>query len=114
MKEKRKEEKMKEKGETTNVKEIKPIIGCEFFVCEDHKDKTRKDNGYQVVLLAKNKNGYHNMAKLSSHAFVDGFYYVPRIDKKLIEQYKEDIINERKSRKRGKRKNEGKEERGKN
>ncbi|MCH4551778.1 DNA polymerase III subunit alpha [Aestuariibaculum lutulentum] len=81
-----------EKGETTNVKEIKPIIGCEFFVCEDHKDKTRKDNGYQVVLLAKNKNGYHNMAKLSSHAFVDGFYYVPRIDKKLIEQYKEDIM----------------------
>ncbi|MCR8666884.1 DNA polymerase III subunit alpha [Aestuariibaculum sp. M13] len=81
-----------EKGETTNVKEIKPIIGCEFFVCEDHKDKTRKDNGYQVVLLAKNKNGYHNMAKLSSHAFVDGFYYVPRIDKKLIEQYKDDIM----------------------
>ncbi|MBD0830907.1 DNA polymerase III subunit alpha [Aestuariibaculum sediminum] len=81
-----------ENGEDTEVKEIKPIIGCEFFVCEDHKDKTRKDNGYQVVLLAKNKNGYHNMAKLSSHAFVDGFYYVPRIDKKLIEQYKEDII----------------------
>ncbi|WMI66341.1 DNA polymerase III subunit alpha [Aestuariibaculum sp. YM273] len=81
-----------ENGEETDVKEIKPIIGCEFFVCEDHLDKTRKDNGYQVVLLAKNKNGYHNMAKLSSHAFVNGFYYVPRIDKKLIEQYKEDII----------------------
>ncbi|MEY8850008.1 DNA polymerase III subunit alpha [Psychroserpens sp. XS_ASV72] len=80
------------KGESLNLKEIKPIIGCEFFVCEDHTDKTRKDNGYQIVLLAKNKNGYHNLAKLSSHAFVDGFYYLPRIDKKLIQQYKEDVI----------------------
>ncbi|MDX1272158.1 DNA polymerase III subunit alpha [Bizionia paragorgiae] len=79
-------------GETPRVKEIKPIIGCEFFVCEDHLDKSRKDNGYQVVLIAKNKNGYHNLAKLSSHAFVNGFYYVPRIDKKLIEQYKEDLL----------------------
>ncbi|XCF06200.1 DNA polymerase III subunit alpha [Tamlana crocina] len=81
-----------ESGETVTAKEIKPIVGCEFFVCEDHTDKTRKDNGYQIVLLAKNKNGYHNLAKLSSHAFVDGFYYVPRIDKKLIKQYKEDIM----------------------
>ncbi|MBR9913352.1 MAG: DNA polymerase III subunit alpha [Algicola sp.] len=82
----------KEQGEVTTLKEIKPIIGCEFFVCEDHQDKTRKDNGYQIVLLAKNKNGYHNLAKLSSHAFVDGFYYLPRIDKALIEQYREDLI----------------------
>ncbi|WP_136480349.1 DNA polymerase III subunit alpha [Cognatitamlana onchidii] len=81
-----------EKGETTDAKLIKPIVGCEFFVCENHTDKSRKDNGYQVVLIAKNKNGYHNLAKLSSYAFVDGFYYVPRIDKKLIRQYKEDII----------------------
>jgi len=72
--------------------EITPIIGCEFQVCEDHKDKSQKDNGYQIVLLAKNKNGYHNLAKMSSIAFVDGKYYVPRIDKKVIEQYKEDII----------------------
>ncbi|WP_299430321.1 DNA polymerase III subunit alpha [uncultured Maribacter sp.] len=73
-------------------KEIIPIVGCEFQVCEDHKDKTQKDNGYQIVMLAKNKNGYHNLAKMSSIAFVDGKYYVPRIDKKVIEQYKEDII----------------------
>ncbi|WP_417866802.1 DNA polymerase III subunit alpha [Xanthomarina gelatinilytica] len=81
-----------EAGKTPSLKEIKPIIGCEFFVCEDHQDKTRKDNGYQIVLLAKNKKGYHNLAKLSSHAYTDGFYYVPRIDKKLILQYKEDLI----------------------
>ncbi len=71
---------------------IKPIVGCEFNVCEDHLNKSSKDNGYQIVLLAKNKNGYHNLAKMSSIAFIDGFYYVPRIDKKIIEQYKEDVI----------------------
>jgi len=71
---------------------IKPIIGCEFNVCENHKDKSQKDNGYQVVLLAKNKKGYHNLAKMSSIAFVDGFYYVPRIDREIIKKYKEDII----------------------
>jgi DNA polymerase-3 subunit alpha len=71
---------------------LKPIVGCEFFICEDHTDKTKKDNGYQVVLLAKNKRGYHNLAKMSSTAFVDGFYYVPRIDKEIVKQYKEDVI----------------------
>ena len=71
---------------------MKPIVGCEFNVCEDHKNKSVKDNGYQVVLLAKNKNGYHNLAKMSSTAFVDGFYYVPRIDREIIKKYKEDII----------------------
>ena len=71
---------------------IKPIVGCEFFVCQDHTNKNIKDNGYQVVFLAKNKRGYHNLAKMSSKAFVDGFYYVPRIDRSIIEAYKEDII----------------------
>ncbi len=81
-----------EKGETPTSGEIKPILGCEFFVCDNHLDKTRKDNGYQIVLMAKNKKGYHNLAKLSSIAYTKGFYYVPRIDRKLIQQYKEDII----------------------
>ena len=71
---------------------LKAILGCEFFVCEDHLNKSHKDNGYQIVLLAKNKNGYHNLAKMASIAYTDGFYYVPRIDRKIIEQYKEDII----------------------
>ncbi len=81
-----------ENGQQPEGVEMKPIVGCEFFVCENHKDKSRKDNGYQIVLLAKNKNGYHNLAKMSSTAFVDGFYYVPRIDKEVIKQYKEDVI----------------------
>ncbi len=72
--------------------QIKPIVGCEFYVCEDHKDKTRRDDGYQIVFLAKNKNGYHNLAKMSSIAYVEGFYYVPRIDKEVVEQYKDDLI----------------------
>jgi DNA polymerase-3 subunit alpha len=71
---------------------IKPILGCEFFVCEDHLDRSHKDNGYQIVILAKNKKGYHNLAKLSSISHTKGFYYVPRIDKNLIATYKEDLI----------------------
>ncbi len=81
-----------EKGEVLSEHEIMPIMGCEFFVCDDHTNKNVKDYGYQIVLLAKNKKGYHNLAKMSSIAYTEGFYYVPRIDRKVIEQYKEDII----------------------
>ncbi|MEO0528923.1 MAG: PHP domain-containing protein, partial [Bacteroidota bacterium] len=81
-----------EKGEAAVAHEIMPIIGCEFFVCDDHTNKNVKDYGYQIVLLAKNKNGYHNLAKMSSIAYTDGFYYVPRIDREVIKKYKEDII----------------------
>ncbi|HLT65895.1 MAG TPA: PHP domain-containing protein, partial [Flavobacterium sp.] len=89
---KAKNEELQANGEEPTETIIKPIVGCEFYVCENHKDKSKKDNGYQIVLLAKNKNGYHNLAKLSSIAFIDGFYYVPRIDKELIKKFKEDVI----------------------
>jgi len=81
-----------EKGEEPTEVSMKPIVGCEFFVCEDHKNKSVKDNGYQVVFLAKTKKGYHNLAKMSSIGYTEGFYYVPRIDRKVIQQYKEGII----------------------
>ncbi|MGM8361605.1 DNA polymerase III subunit alpha [Flavobacterium sp. ARAG 55.4] len=81
-----------EAGEEPTETEIKPIVGCEFNICENHTDKSKKDNGYQVVLLAKNKKGYHNLAKMASIAYVDGFYYVPRIDRTVVEKYKEDIM----------------------
>ncbi|ATA76279.1 DNA polymerase III subunit alpha [Capnocytophaga canimorsus] len=81
-----------EKGETPSEIEIKPIVGCEFNVCENHLDKSHQDNGYQVVMLAKNKNGYHNLAKMASIAYTDGYYYVPRIDKNIVEKYKENLI----------------------
>ncbi len=79
-------------GEEPTDHEITPIVGCEFNICDNHKDRTKKDNGYQVVFLAKNKKGYHNLAKMSSIAYINGFYYVPRIDKSVVEQYKEDLI----------------------
>lgn len=71
---------------------IKPIVGCEFQICRNHQDKTQKDNGFQQVFLAKNKDGYHNLAKLSSISFMDGFYYVARIDKEILAEYKENLI----------------------
>ena len=73
-------------------KEIKPILGCEFNLCRDRKNKSNKDDGYQTVLIAKNKAGYHNLAKLASYANIEGFYYVPRIDKELLVQYKGELI----------------------
>jgi DNA polymerase-3 subunit alpha len=81
-----------EKGEEFDGQELLPIIGFEINICEDHTNKSVKDNGSSVVLLAKNKQGYQNLIKLSSIAFTKGFYYVPRIDRKLIEQYKGDLI----------------------
>ncbi|MEK8179342.1 DNA polymerase III subunit alpha [Flavobacterium buctense] len=81
-----------ENGEAPTETIIKPIVGCEFYVCDDLRDKSRKENGYQIVFLAKTKKGYHNLAKLSSIAYTEGFYYVPRIDRKAIQQYKEDLI----------------------
>lgn len=77
--------------------EIKPIVGCEFFVAEERtKLKFTKDNPdkrFQQVLLAKNKNGYHNLARLSSLGFTEGLYGIyPRIDKELVRQYKQDLI----------------------
>jgi len=51
-----------ENGEEPTGQLLKPIVGCEFFVCENHKDKSRKDNGYQIVLLAKNKRGRRSFA----------------------------------------------------
>ncbi|WP_026966370.1 DNA polymerase III subunit alpha [Algoriphagus terrigena] len=74
------------------AKDIKPILGCEFNLCRDRKNKSNKDDGYQTVLLAKNKAGYHNLAKLASYANIEGFYYVPRIDKDLLLKYKGDLI----------------------
>lgn len=71
---------------------IKPIVGAELNVCADMHDKSKKDDGFPTVFLAKNKDGYQNLIKLASQAYTDGFYYVPRIDRKLVEQFKENLI----------------------
>ncbi len=78
-------------------KEIKPILGCEYFVAEERlKLKFTKDDPdkkFNQVLLAKNKEGYYNLAKLSSLGFTEGLYGLyPRIDKHLIQQYSENLI----------------------
>ncbi|MDC0204462.1 DNA polymerase III subunit alpha [Flavobacteriales bacterium] len=71
---------------------LKAVLGCELNVCKDHLDKSIKDDGYQVPFLCKNKEGYHNLAKLSSLGFIEGFYYVPRVDKELIKKYSNGLI----------------------
>lgn len=86
------EEVLAEEEKTKLKKPLKAIVGVEFFVCEDHQNKNYKDDGYQIVFLAKNKKGYQNLIKMSSLAFTDGFYYVPRIDKEIVRKYKDDLI----------------------
>jgi DNA polymerase-3 subunit alpha len=76
-----------------NKNGIKAIIGAELNVCRDHQNRKVKDDGYPTVLLAKNKAGYHELTKLSSKAYTDGFYYVPRIDKALIAEHAKNIIS---------------------
>ncbi len=73
---------------------FKPIIGCEAYVATgsrfDRSDK--EDRGDHLVLLAKNKKGYHNLTKLVSYSWTEGFYYKPRVDKELLRKYSEGII----------------------
>lgn len=77
------------------VKEgIKPILGCEVYVAGGSRfDKSGKDDrGDHLILLAKNKEGYHNLSKIVSYAFTEGFYYRPRVDKELLRKYHEGLI----------------------
>ena len=71
---------------------IKSIIGCEMYVCDDYMDKTGKQSFDHLVLLCKNKQGYKNLIKLDSIAYVDGFHYKPRIDYKTLKQYSEGLV----------------------
>ena len=82
------------KGEKEGEKkqELKAIIGCELYICKDRKDKTKQDNGFTQVFLAKNRKGYENLSKLSSIGFREGFYYVPRIDREILSTHKEGLI----------------------
>ncbi len=73
---------------------FKPIIGCEVYIAPRRlSDKeTKDDRGYHLILLAKNKKGYHNLVKIVSKAWSEGYYYNPRTDKTEIEKYHEGII----------------------
>ena len=83
---------IRKKIDRYNDGKVKPIVGCELNVCRDRLDKSYQDNGSKVLFLAKNKKGYRNLSKLSSLGFVEGFYYVPRIDKQAVLEYKDDLI----------------------
>ncbi len=71
---------------------IKAIIGCEMYVCDDYKVTSGRPDYDHLILLCKNKTGYKNLIKLDSIAYVDGFYYKPRIDYKTLAQYSEGLI----------------------
>ena len=75
-------------------KGLKPIIGCEIYVAKEsrHKKIGGGDQSNHLVLLAENLAGYHNLSKLVSYGFLEGFYYKPRIDKELLAQYSGGLI----------------------
>ena len=76
--------------------EFKPIFGCEMYVARrkksDRSDPKVDKSGYHLIVLAKNYNGYKNLIKLVSRAWVDGFYMRPRTDREDLERYHEDLI----------------------
>lgn len=76
---------------------IKPILGCEVYVAPCSRfDKeavgNNDDRYYHLVLLAENETGYYNLMKIVSRGFTEGYYYKPRVDMELLEQYHEGII----------------------
>jgi DNA polymerase-3 subunit alpha len=73
---------------------IKPIIGCEFYVAPNSRfgREAGDKNHYHLVLLAKNQTGYHNLIQLATKAQLEGFYYKPRVDKELLQQYHDGLI----------------------
>ncbi|MGN0068270.1 MAG: DNA polymerase III subunit alpha [Prevotella sp.] len=84
--------KLKEQGKEP----FKPIFGCEMYVAHAEKERKQKDlgdmGGYHLIVLAKNYNGYHNLVKLVSRAWVDGYYMRPRTDRADLERFHEDLI----------------------
>ena len=86
----------KHKNEDGTLK-VKPVVGCEFYVVKDRFRKTftkeQRDERYHQILLAKNKQGYQNLIKLTSLGYTEGLYSkYPRVDKELILKYHEGLI----------------------
>ena len=75
---------------------INPILGCEVYVAPgsrfDREEGHNDDRYYHLVLLAENDEGYHNLMKIVSRGFTEGYYYKPRVDKELLRQYSGGII----------------------
>ncbi len=77
-----------------NSKIFKPIFGCEMYVAKEslHTHVDKKDTGRHLVVLAKNETGYHNLVKIVSQAWTEGFYSHPRTDKKALAEHHEGLI----------------------
>src|SRR5258707_2463512 len=72
---------------------VKPILGMEAYITPGpRQDRTRGEGNFHMILLAKDVVGYHNLIKLTSTAFVDGFYYKPRIDREVLAECGEGLI----------------------
>lgn len=79
--------------DTANDEGIKPILGCEVYVVKNRFEKDKDEKaGDHLILLAKNLEGYHNLCKMVSYSFTEGFYYKPRVDKQLLQDYHEGLI----------------------
>ena len=81
--------------EEAKQKLFKPIIGCEMYVARKrltNKNGKEDQSGYHLIVLAKNEKGYHNLIKLVSKAWTDGFYSRPRTDRAELEKYHEGLI----------------------
>ena len=90
-----KEECKKVIEEKTKVLKFKPIFGCEMYVARrgmERKETKEDRSGYHLIVLAKNSRGYHNLIKLVSESWVNGFYMRPRTDHKSLEKYHEGLI----------------------
>lgn len=80
---------------TATANGIKPILGVEVYVALENRFQKRAkidSKSYHLTLLAKNYQGYKNLMKLITRAHLEGFYYKPRVDKELLEEYKESVI----------------------
>ncbi len=79
-------------AEQCRKNKIQAIIGCEMYMTQDLHRKDSSGDFEHLILLAKNKTGYKNLVKLDSVAFVDGFYYKPRIDYKILREHSEGLV----------------------
>ena len=74
---------------------INPIVGCEFYIASNRRDRSPSSEGnryYHLICLAMSDKGYHNLMELNSISYKEGFYYKPRIDHEVLKAHSEDII----------------------
>src|SRR2546426_10211919 len=76
---------------------VKPIVGCELYVAPgSRKERGNQDGGYEganhLTVLVRNQTGYKNLIKLVSKAYLEGFYYKPRVDKELLAQHADGLV----------------------